>query len=146
VPKTEWSPADAERTVKLAMAGVRRVKCELYNSRNFGGSGHGDTSVTVRHDAVVLKLRLGTPGFCVLVSFDSTVGRASAVSPAAPSRSQSSSLQTSWRSGSAKRDRMRERLPALTVVEAALPARRCPSGRNKLDNGMTFTRERRGTS
>ena len=107
---------------EVGKTGVRRVQRQLYNSRNFGGSGHGDTSVTVRHDAVVLKLRLGTPGFCVLVSFDSTVGRASAVSPAAPSRSQSSSLQTSWRSGSAKRDRMRERL-STSSCDAALLAR-----------------------
>ena len=41
---SEWSPAGAERTVNLAMAGARRVKCELYNSRNFGNSGRGDLS------------------------------------------------------------------------------------------------------
>ncbi len=32
MPKTEWSPAGAERTVKLGMAGVRRVEREVCGS------------------------------------------------------------------------------------------------------------------
>ena len=32
VPKTEWSPAGAERTVKLATTGARRVERELGGS------------------------------------------------------------------------------------------------------------------
>ena len=33
MPKTEWSPADAERTVKLATTGVRRVQRRVRQHR-----------------------------------------------------------------------------------------------------------------
>ena len=125
------------------LAGARRVKCELYNSRNFGDSGRGDLS----------SPRSTTPWSRSSAS-TSPASACSTASWSQPARRRWSRPQRhlvrscrrlerddgrGWQGATGRaRDFRRWRSSRPCWL-----ARRCTSGQNKLNNELAFTRERR---